>query len=110
MSCKIVETLEAKADVKNFVHYILNKFRNGQAAKNFIEIYDNEIHQLDVFPKAYRSIGIKYRGYEIRMKPFDTYNLFFVVDTADETIIILRVLKNLQNWQKIIRSDDDYHF
>lgn len=110
MQASIIETREAIDDVVNLAKYMIDKFKNASAAGRFVNEYEKQIELLSAFPFSYGGIGIEYRGYEIRIKPFDTYNLFFVVDTENETIIILRVLKNLQNWQKLIRSDDDYHF
>ena len=65
---------------------------------------------LSAFPIGYRGISIEYRGYEIRLKPFDTYNLFFIVDDEMGQIVILRLLKNLQDWKRILRMETDYHF
>lgn len=50
---------------------------------------------------------MEYRGYEIRLKPFDTYNLFFVVDDEMGQIVILRLLKNLQDWNQILRMETE---
>lgn len=40
----------------------------------------------------------------------DTYNLFFVVDDEIGQIVILRLLKNLQDWRRILRVGNEYHF
>lgn len=65
---------------------------------------------LRTFPIGYGGISIEYRSYEIRLKPFDTYNMFFVVDDEMGQIVILRLLKNLQNWKQILRMEAKYHF
>lgn len=43
-----------------------------------------------IFPFGYRDIGIKYHGYEIRMKPFLSYNIFYVVDATKNQITITK--------------------
>ena len=54
---------------------------------------------LTIFPLGYRGIRLGYQGYEIRIKPFSTYNIFYVVDNKSNQITILRVLKDRQNWK-----------
>ena len=54
---------------------------------------------------GYRGIGFEYRGYEIRLKSFDTYNVFFTINLTNEEIVILRVLKNRQDWKAILLEE-----
>ena len=51
-----------------------------KASHDFLERYDKEIQQLKTFPFGYRGISFEYQGMEIRLKPYATYNIFFVVD------------------------------
>jgi len=110
MDYNIRETNEAINDVSSLAAYMIEQFANHKAALDFLDRYDLEALRLTSFPFGYRGISIEYRGYEIRIKPFDTYNMFFIVDTTDNIIYILRVLKNLQNWQEILRTENQYHF
>ena len=75
-----------------------------------MDAYDRQVKVLSAFPIGYRGISIEYRGYEIRLKPFDTYNLFFIVNDDIGKIVILRLLKNLQDWKQILRMETEYHF
>ena len=84
--------------------------KNEQAAINFLKQYYKQVQNLATFPFAYRGIGIMYHGYEIRMKPFLTYNVFFVVDEKTNQITILRVLKDRQNWKNRLHNKDEYSF
>ena len=72
--------------------------------------YDEEVKKLGFFPTGYRGIGLEYRGYEIRIKPFGTYNIFFTIDYAEQEVIILRVLKDRQNWNEILKLQVTYRF
>jgi plasmid stabilization system protein ParE len=110
MAYSIIETHEAIDDVTALAAYMIDRFKNHKAALDFLDNYDMEVNRLSVFPFGYRGIGIEYRGYEMRLKPFGTYNIFFVVDIEENTIIVLRLLKNLQNWQSIIQSDNEYEY
>lgn len=110
MLFSIQESNESIQDVINFAIYIKQQFKNEQAAENFMNAYDKEVSSLRYFPKGYRGINVEHRGYEIRIKPFDTYNIFFVVDEINQQVVILRVLKDRQNWNKILRTQITYHF
>ncbi|MCM1050001.1 MAG: type II toxin-antitoxin system RelE/ParE family toxin [Clostridiales bacterium] len=110
MQYSIIETMEAVDDVINFASYMMRKFKNYKAADDFLNRYDNEVNKLRFFPTGYRGIGMEYRGYEIRIKPFGTYNIFFVIDYNEQEVIILRILKDRQNWNDILQIHTTYHF
>ncbi len=103
MKYSLIETKESIEDVAHLAVYMIQEFKNHKAAFDFLEKYDNEVSTLSYFPFGYRGISFEYRGHEIRLKPFDTYNIFFVVDNTENTITILRVLKNKQDWKSILR-------
>ena len=89
---------------------MVQEFKNYKAADDFLNRYDNEVKKLEFFPTGYRGIGLEYRGYEIRIKPFGTYNIFFVTDYEEQEVIILRILKDRQNWNDILQIHTTYHF
>ena len=105
---KVRETHEAMQDVTNLAFYMVDEFKNQKAALDFLDHYDEKIQGLTTFPFGYRGVGFEYRGYEIRLKPYDTYNIFFVVDTNGGELIILRVLKDRENWQTILLNHSSY--
>lgn len=76
----LIQTQEARNDLDKLTAYMIYSLMNGQAANHFLEQYKRQTLNLTTFPFGYRGIGIKYHGYEIRMKPFLTYHIFFVVD------------------------------
>lgn len=110
MRYNIMETNEVIQDVINFAYYMIDKFQNKKATEDFLDAYDDEVSGLDMFPNGYRGIGLEYRGYEIRIKPFDTYNIFFVVNEEKHEVTILRLLKDKQNWNRILKVKNKYHF
>ena len=110
MMYNLVQTIEAKRDVKNMAAYMKYSLKNGQAANNFLDLYYKQIQNLKIFPFAYRGVGFKYQGYEIRMKIFTSYNILFTVDVENNQIIILRVLKNRQDWNSILQNENRYSF
>ncbi len=102
MAYKLSETLEAIEDVTRTAEYLIENLKNKTAALKFLDQYKKEIKRLELFPFGYRGVGFEYRGYEIRIKPFDTYNLFFIVDVVNKEITILRILKDRQNWMALL--------
>lgn len=110
MSYNLYETKEAVEDVIKLATYMIEEFKNPKAALDFLEKHDREAVVLKNFPFGYRGISFEYLGYEIRLKPFNTYNIFFVVDVAEKKIIILRVLKDRQDWKIILGREQEYHF
>ena len=110
MQYRLRVTREASEDVTGLAGYIARKFANIDAALNFLDKYDKEVQRLTNFPFGYRVVSFEYRGYEIRIKSFGTYNVFFTVDIAEKQVFVLRVLKDRQDWKTILGSQDKYHF
>lgn len=110
MQYSVIETIEAVDDVINLASYMMRELKNQKAAYDFLSRYDKEAKKLGFFPTGYRGIGLEYRGYEIRIKPFGTYNIFFVIDYENQEVVILRVLKDRQNWNDILQLQVTYHF
>lgn len=107
---KLKLTKESGNGVNSLAAYMSYSLKNRQATANFLRQYNNQVQNLTVFPFGYRGIGIMYKGYEIRIKPFLTYNIFFVVDKKTNQITILRVLKDRQNWKNMLHNEDEYSF
>ena len=110
MQYRLQTTREATEDVAGMAEYIVEKFKNLDAALSFLVKYDTEVERLKNFPFGYRGVSFEYRGYEIRIKSFDTYNVFFTVDIEDHCVYILRVLKDRQDWKSIMANPLEYHF
>ena len=87
MQYKLHETREAVEDVAGMAEYIVRRFANPDAALSFLNQYDKEVQRLMNFPFGYRGVSFEYRGYEIRIKSFDTYNIFFTYKTCIEECI-----------------------
>lgn len=61
---------EAIEDVTRIAEYLHEILKNKKVVLDFLDHYNEEIKRLESFPFGYR-------GYEIRSKPFNTYNVFF---------------------------------
>lgn len=100
---KVVIARSGKQDVKDMKKYILDTFKYRELGESFSKKVKNAAMQLDVFPTGYDTTGFMYRGYDIYLKPSDTYLLFYTVDEAKHTVTVLRVMQDGMNWQFVLK-------
>ena len=99
-----VEIAESgKQDVKDIKKYILDHFKYRELGENFSRKIKKAALGLDTFPQGHGKAGFVYRGYEIHLKPVDTYLLFYVIDEQKKKVTILRVMQDGMNWQFILQ-------
>lgn len=110
MSYSIKISKEALEDIFGHIKYILKDLENPDGAIKLLHNFLNEINCLGIFPFKSLGIGFHYRGYQIHKKIYKSYLLFYIVNTSENTIEVLRVLQNSINWQKVIRRSAPYHF
>ena len=106
---KILETDEAINDVSHISCKAYEYTKDKKSGVVFIQWYDKTIENMATFPDGFGATDIEYRGYIIHILPFGNYNLFYIIDETNRTIIILRILYQKQNWQRILRADSVYH-
>jgi len=106
MKYKVIQTSEAENDIFQLADYMVSTLKNHKAANDFLDRYFRKAQSLETFPFGYRGISFEYRGYEIRLKPYDTYNIFFIVNTDEMTVTILRVLNDRQDWKTLLLDKD----
>lgn len=100
---KIRYTYSSREDIRERKEYIIRTFKYRQLGKNFTDKIKAAARSLRAFPTAYVTTGFNYRGYEIYLKPYMTYLLFYVVEDEKRNVIILRVLQDGQDWQYILK-------
>lgn len=108
MTYSIFETNEAISDIVRLSNYMLYKLRNKKAVHDFIHLYDIASDELAYFPRGYKSISFQYRGYDVYMKSVSSYNIFYIVMDDDQSVVILRILHNRQNWKHILSISEFY--
>ena len=101
---KIEYAKSSREDMKRTKKYILNTFKYREYGENFTKIMRQAADSLKVLPTGFDKIGLQYRGYDIYIKPYRTYLLFYIVNSETNTVIMLRVLKDGMDWEHIIRS------
>ena len=108
MSYKTTHSLQAEHDLNNIVKYITCNLKNQKAASDFLDCYVEGLELLERFPFAYKLTGIKIRGYEVRIKKVESYNMFFSVDIDTKEITVLRILYARQDWDRILQFEYTY--
>ena len=101
---KIVYTYSSRDDIRRMKKYILDTFKYREYANNFTNKIKEAVNGLRILPTRFDTIGFQYRGYDIYMKPYRTYLIFYVVDNKSKTVIVLRVLQDGMDWQQIIKQ------
>lgn len=99
---KIKYAYSSRNDIREIKKYILDHFKYRELGESFTEKIKTATHDLKAFPKGHSTTGIQYRGYEIYLKPYRSYLLFYIVDDRLSVVTILRVMQDGMNWQFIL--------
>ncbi|MBD5453077.1 MAG: type II toxin-antitoxin system RelE/ParE family toxin [Lachnospiraceae bacterium] len=100
---KIKYTYSSRDDIRGMKRYILDNFKYRELGENFTKKIKTAVDGLRAFPTGHNTTGIRYRGYDIYLKPYRTYLLFYIVDDKLSVVTILRVLQDGMNWQYILK-------
>lgn len=100
---EIKYTFSSKNDIRNMKRYILDTFKYHELGDNFSKKIGEAIDSLRVMPRIHSTVGLKYRGYDIYIKPYRSYLVFYIVNDGESVITILRVLQERMNWKYIMR-------
>ncbi len=110
MNYKVLVTDEATEDIFHLVKYVYVDLCNPDAADKLYSNLNREVNNMGNFPLKFSDSGLKYRGYIIHKKVYQAYLLFYVIDNEEKKVFILRVLKDIMNWRRIIQETSIYHF
>lgn len=100
---KVIITDSGKEDIKRKKRYIIEKFKYREYAENYSKMIKKAIQGLDTLPEGYDTIGFRYRGYDMYLKPVNNHLVFFTVDDDNDIVTVLRVLQDGMDWENIIR-------
>ena len=99
---KIKYTNSSRYDMRGMKKYILDTFKYRELGKNYTKKMKEATAGLKVMPAGFDTIGLRYRGYDIYLKPYKSYLFFYVVSEEEATVTILRVLQDGMNWEFIL--------
>lgn len=109
MNYKVLVTDEAIEDIFGLIRYIHLEFCNPDAAENLYNNLNREVKNVGEFPFKFSDSGIKYRGYLIHKKVYDSYLIFYIINDKKKEVYVLRVIQDLMNWRTILRNKKTYH-
>lgn len=110
MDYRVFITDEAIDDIFGLVRYVHMELCNPDAAERLYYNLDREVKNLGDFPLKFSDSGIRYRGYIIHKKVYGSYLIFYIISKENRAIYVLRILKDLMDWQKILNKIELYHF
>ncbi len=109
MSYKVYMTDEAVEDISALMDYMHLSLQNPEAAKALYRSLRKEIEDIGFFPFKFSETGVRYRNYMIHKKVYNSYLIFYISDVHAKEVYILRILKNVINWESVIRKKVKYH-
>lgn len=101
---KIEYTHRGRDDMRNIKRYILQKFKYREYAENFSKKMKAAAENLKTLPTGYDITEFRYKGYDIYMKPYHSYQIFYVIDEVTYTVKVLRVMQDGMNWKEILKQ------
>lgn len=110
MSYRVLVADEAIEDIFNLVRYIYRDLCNPDAAdKLYYDLY-HEVENMGDFPMKFSDTGIRYRGHIIHKKVYNSYLIFYIVNKEKQEVYVLRIIKDLMEWQNLLNRTNIYHF
>lgn len=110
MNYRVLVADEALDDIFGLVQYIFVELCNPDAAEKLYYDLNREIKNIGNFPLKFSDSGFQYRGYTIHKKAYHSYLMFYIINDEKKEIYVLRVMKDLMNWQNILNQKRTYHF
>ena len=102
---RVFFTEPSEYDLISIEHYIFVNLSNPQAAINITDGIKNSARKLEKFPEANPFVNDDIlRNLKIRKTSFGNYNIFYYYEKASDTVFIIRVLYNKQDWRAILKD------
>ncbi len=96
-------TPKASDDLDGIYRYIANELVNEDAAENLMDKIESGVMRLREFPLSCSLVAdeiLRDKGY--RRLIIDNYVVFYLVDEAEQRVVIMRVLYGRQKYQDIL--------
>ena len=103
MTYTVIVTEAAERDLHGIASYLVARFASRQAARDALDRFHELTAKLAETPTAFAIVNdalLAQVGY--RWAPLGSYLAFFIVDKADGTVSIDRILHGQKNWQAIL--------
>lgn len=98
-------TQKAEADLDDIVGYIAVKLANPKAVADFMDKLQEAIKEALAFPESGSLVSNEYLLItEVRKKLVGNYIMYYLPDTAEKEIYILRIVYARRNMDEILRQ------
>ena len=95
----------AEADVDEAFDYIANELYNPDAASAFANELDEKLEEICKTPKTGRLVHNPYlKQHDVRRVLVKNYIAYYLIDEDAEKIVVLRVVYNKRDQDKILKS------
>lgn len=95
-------TKRAKSDLDGIVSYIAIDLANPQAASDFVDKLQDNIEEARVFPESGSLVDNEFLQLKnVRKKLIGNYIMYYLPNTVEKIIIILRIVYGKQNITEI---------
>lgn len=93
MSYKVSLSLQAKNDLIGIYRYIADDLQSPDNAERQLDRLYDSISSLDEMPERFRICDIeRWRGRNLRVMPVNNYLVFYVPDSDNQSVTVIRVL------------------
>lgn len=98
-------TEKADADLDDIVRYIAVELANPKAASDFVDKLQSAIEEARSFPESGSLVVNEYLpDTEVRKKLVGNYILYYLPDSAEKMIFVLRIVYGRRNMDEILRQ------
>ena len=106
---KVLITWEAIYDITGIAEYIEELSGDERADLFQQEIYD-EIEKLQYQASIFGKTSLLYRSYHIQKKLFRPSIIFYIIDEQDNSVHVLRVLREEMDWELRLSGNQKYTY
>lgn len=100
-------TKRAESDLDGIVSYIAVELANPQATSDFVDKLQDNIEEIRVFPESGSRVDNEFLQVEnIQKKLIGNYIMYYLPDTGEKIINILRITYSKQNITEILKKLD----
>ena len=98
-------TKAAERDIANAANYIEFALKNPQAAEALLDIVEEKINNIAIFPEKFAVIeDVVLSSWGIRFVAIKNYLAFYLIDEITCTIHVVRFLYGKRNYEQICSS------
>ena len=100
-------TKRAESDLDGIVSYIAVELTNPQAASDFVDRLQDNIEEARNFPESGSLVHNEFLQVEnVRKKLVGNYIMYYLPDTEEKIIYILRIVYGKRNMDEILKKLD----